>query len=81
MAVWGGQEFCEYHVKLSETNGSVRVVNDQYGGPTSAEEVVKVIDLLCHSENMARIMQPVKASAAGQSLQKRYLNCVGSPQR
>ena len=37
-------------LKLSETNDSVRVVNDQYGGPTSAEEVVKVIDLLCHSE-------------------------------
>lgn len=45
-----GRNFVNTMLKLSETNGSVRVVNDQYGGPTSAEEVVKVIDLLCHSE-------------------------------
>ena len=45
-----GRNFVNTMLKLSETNDSVRVVNDQYGGPTSAEEVVKVIDLLCHSE-------------------------------
>lgn len=45
-----GRNFVNTMLKLSETNESVRVVNDQYGAPTSAEEVVKVIDLLCHSE-------------------------------
>lgn len=45
-----GRNFVNTMLKLSETNDSVRVVNDQYGAPTSAEEVVKVIDLLCHSE-------------------------------
>lgn len=45
-----GRNFVNTMLKLSETNDSVRVVNDQYGGPTSVEEVVKVIDLLCHSE-------------------------------
>lgn len=45
-----GRNFVNTMLKLSETNDSVRVVNDQYGAPTSAEEVVKVINLLCHSE-------------------------------
>lgn len=45
-----GKNFVNTMLKLSEINDSVRVVNDQYGAPTSAEEVVKVIDLLCHSE-------------------------------
>lgn len=46
-----GKNFLNTMLKLSETTNSVRVVNDQYGAPTSAEEVVKVIDLLCHSES------------------------------
>lgn len=45
-----GRNFVNTMLKLSESHEEVRVVNDQFGGPTSAEEVVKVIDLLCRSE-------------------------------
>ena len=45
-----GKNFLNTMLKLSETNDSVRVVDDQRGAPTSAEEVVKVIDLLCGSD-------------------------------
>ena len=46
-----GRNFVNTMLKLSETHDSVRVVCDQIGTPTSAEEVVKVIDLLCSSDN------------------------------
>lgn len=45
-----GKNFVNTMLKLSETHDSVRVVSDQTGTPTSAEEVVKVIDLLCSSD-------------------------------
>lgn len=45
-----GKNFVNTMLKLSETNDSVRVVDDQRGAPTSSEEVVKVIDLLWNSD-------------------------------
>ena len=45
-----GKNFLNTMLELSEKNESVRVVDDQFGAPTSAEEVTKVIDLLCHSD-------------------------------
>lgn len=45
-----GKNFLNTMLRLSEKNDSVRVVDDQFGAPTSAEEVAKVIDLLCHSD-------------------------------
>ena len=38
-------------LRLSETNEEVKVVGDQIGSPTSAVELVKIIDQLIWTEN------------------------------
>ncbi len=45
-----GKNFVNAMLRQAETKDSVRVVGDQTGTPTSAEEVVKVIDLLLGSD-------------------------------
>lgn len=45
-----GKNFVNTMLKLAENHKEVRVVADQFGTPTSAEEVAKVIGLLCESE-------------------------------
>ena len=46
-----GKNFINTMLRLAENKTKqIKVVADQYGTPTSAEEVVKVIDLLCNSE-------------------------------
>lgn len=44
-----GKNFINAMLRKAELGHCVRVVGDQFGTPTSAEEVVKVIDLLCSS--------------------------------
>ena len=63
-------------LKLSENREVVKVVEDQYGTPTSAEEVTKVIDLL-----IELIMLLVKVVAVGMNLPRKYLNYVGRKHR
>lgn len=45
-----GKNFVNAMLRAAEKSGSVKVVDDQIGTPTSTEEVVKVIDLLCRSD-------------------------------
>lgn len=45
-----GKNFINAMLKQAESRDTVRVVGDQFGTPTSAKEVVKVIDLLCGSD-------------------------------
>lgn len=45
-----GKNFADTMLRLSEKRDCVRVVNDQFGTPTSTEELVKVIDLLIRSD-------------------------------
>ena len=45
-----GKNFINTMLKLSDTRKKIRVVSDQWGTPTSVDEVVKVIDLLCKSD-------------------------------
>ncbi len=46
-----GKNFVKTMLRLSETNDTVRVVNDQVGSPTSAKELARIIDKLIWTEN------------------------------
>ena len=46
-----GKNFVKTMLRLSETNSKVRVVNDQIGTPTSADELAKAIRYLLPTEN------------------------------
>lgn len=46
-----GKNFIKTMLRLSETNDTVRVVNDQFGTPTSAKELAKAMAYLLPTEN------------------------------
>lgn len=46
-----GKNFVKTMLRLAETNETVRVVGDQYGTPTSAEELAKAIKYLIPTSN------------------------------
>lgn len=46
-----GKNFAKTMLRLSETNDKVRVVNDQFGSPTSTKELAAAIASLLFSEN------------------------------
>lgn len=46
-----GKNFVKTMLRLSETNDTVRVVNDQFGSPTSADELAKAIKMLIPTDN------------------------------
>lgn len=46
-----GKNFAKTMLRLSETNDKVRVVNDQFGSPTSTKELAGVIERLLFTEN------------------------------
>lgn len=46
-----GKNFVKTMLRLSEDHDVVRVVNDQFGSPTSAEELAKAIDSLLFTDN------------------------------
>lgn len=46
-----GKNFVKTMLRLSEDHDVVRVVNDQFGSPTSAEELAKAIDSILFTDN------------------------------
>lgn len=46
-----GKNFVKTMLRLSETNDEVRVVGDQFGSPTSAKELARIIKELLQTEN------------------------------
>jgi len=46
-----GKNFVKTMMRVAETNPEVRVVNDQFGSPTSASELAKAIDSLLLTDN------------------------------
>ena len=46
-----GKNFVKTMLKLSETHEKIRVVNDQFGSPTSAKELAKAIRVLLPTDN------------------------------
>lgn len=46
-----GKNFVKTMLRLSESHDTVKVVNDQFGSPTSTKELAKIIDLLLETEN------------------------------
>lgn len=46
-----GKNFVKTMLKLSETHDTVKVVNDQFGTPTSTVELVKAIDSILFTKN------------------------------
>ena len=67
-----GKNFVKTMLRLSETNDKVRVVKDQFGTPTSADELAKAIVHLLPTENYGVFHGTCEGFAVGLILRKKF---------
>ena len=72
-----GKNFVKTMLRLSETNEKVRVVNDQFGSPTSAKELAAVIAHLLFTENYGLFHATCEGSCSWADFAKEIFRLAG----
>lgn len=72
-----GNNFVRTMLKLSETNSSIKVVNDQFGSPTSTVDLAKVIIKLVEEKNYGLFHATCKGECSWYDLTKEIFRIKG----
>lgn len=72
-----GKNFARTMVRLSENHDQIRVVNDQFGSPTSASELAKAIDALLFTENYGLFHATCEGSCCWADFAREVLRLAG----
>ena len=72
-----GKNFAKTMLRLSETYDKVRVVNDQFGSPTSTVELTKAINALLFSENYGVFHATCEGSCAWDEFAREIFRLAG----
>lgn len=72
-----GKNFARTMVRLSENHDQIRVVNDQFGSPTSAAELAKAIDALLFTENYGLFHATCEGSCCWADFAREVLRLAG----
>lgn len=72
-----GKNFAKTMLRLSETYDKVRVVNDQFGSPTSTVELTKAINALLFSENYGVFHATCEGSCAWDEFAREIFKLAG----
>ncbi|MCM1386008.1 MAG: dTDP-4-dehydrorhamnose reductase [Bacillus sp. (in: Bacteria)] len=72
-----GKNFVKTMLRLSETNDKVRVVKDQVGSPTSAEELAKAIAYLLPTENYGLFHGTCEGSCSWAEFTEEFFRLAG----
>jgi len=72
-----GKNFVKTMLRLAETNDKVRVVNDQFGSPTSTKELAKIIDKLLWTENYGTYHGTCEGSCSWADFAKEIFRLAG----
>ena len=72
-----GKNFAKTMLRLSEDHDTIRVVNDQFGSPTSASELAKAIDALLFTENYGLFHATCEGSCCWADFAREVLRLAG----